>query len=220
MMLSETVDVSTRPWASTRRISGLRGFFRYRVASLIAGTRDQSDIPIAARFPGWEYGRLQESKRAGWRSTTSTCCRGPATRMLCPIRTSLLAMALIAFFLGFGTWFKLPLLFPIVMIFLAACCAWRATHASRAGIVLGTLGGETMTVFAYGSHGAPAEREFRINVELALIGAGVLIIAGMIFLVFACQRKPSRWQNVFCCLASFLAPIIWRSVFHSMAREP
>ena len=38
-----------------------------------------------------------------------------------------------------------------------------------------------MTVFAYGSHGAPAEREFRINVELALIGAGVLIIAGMIF---------------------------------------
>ncbi len=135
------------------------------------------------------------------------------------LRTLLIATALFGLFLGFAVWMKTPLLLLTPTILLVACCAWRATRASRAGIVVWAIGSEILAVFAYGSYVAPAEQEFRTNVTLALIGAALSIGAGTIFLFLACKRRPSRWHNVFCCLACFLLPIIWAFVFHPMARE-
>jgi hypothetical protein len=134
-------------------------------------------------------------------------------------KTLLVATALFTLFFSFAIWLKSPLMFLTLTIFLVAGCVWRTTPVSRSGIAVWAIGSSLLTAFAYGAYVAPAEQEFRINVMLALVGAGMSMIAGTIFLIFACKRRPSRWQNVFCCVVSLLAPVIWGSIFHPIARD-
>jgi hypothetical protein len=128
------------------------------------------------------------------------------------LQTLFLVTTLTAFFLGLGIWLQRPLLFPTVAILLAGYGTWQGTRANRAGIVLAVIGAEVLTLFGYCAYRAGSDLNFHsfyIESFFALVGAGLLIFGGLIFLVSAYRWRSARWQNVFCCSVSLIVPLLW-----------
>jgi hypothetical protein len=125
------------------------------------------------------------------------------------LRTLFLATTFTAFFLGLGIYLEMPLLFPTIAIPVAGYGAWQGTRANRAGIVLAVVGGEVLTLFGYGACIATDNLGFHLAAFLSLSGAGLLLVGAAMFFASACNRKPARWQNVFCFSVSLSAPLLW-----------